>query len=63
MLATLQCDGKMPDGTTCDQWTCRRCARMAMHVQKRDPKTGRRHCDTRDLCPDCVEAGRSVWKA
>jgi hypothetical protein len=60
MLATLQCDGKLEDGKTCDRWMCRRCARMDVHLQKVDAR-GRRYGDTRDLCPECVKAGRSVY--
>jgi hypothetical protein len=59
MRADLLCDGKMPDGKTCDKPVCRRCARMDMHLCKWSKERGR-HSDTRDLCPDCVKAGRQV---
>jgi hypothetical protein len=58
--ATLQCDGKKPDGTTCDNWVCRQHARMDAHVQK--VVDGRRCCDTPDLCMDCQKLGRNCWE-
>lgn len=61
--STLLCDGKMPDGTTCDNQVCRSCAKneTTYHVQYAD-KQGRRRgrWDTFDLCPDCVKNGRKV---
>jgi hypothetical protein len=56
--SSLLCDGKLPDGRTCDKRICRAHARMVAHVSLQT-KGGRR-CDTRDLCPDCIAAGREA---
>jgi hypothetical protein len=52
--STLLCDGKLPNGTTCNKRICRGCAQMTARVLMAT-KHGRR-CDTRDLCPACVKA-------
>jgi len=56
-LSTKLCDGKMPDGRTCDARICRAHTRTVALVTT--SRFGRRTCDTRDLCPDCVAAGRT----
>jgi len=58
LLATLQCDGRMPDGKTCDNWICRRCAGVPVAMLR---LAGPRRHDTRDLCPECREAKRSAF--
>ena len=60
MRSTLLCDGKLPSGKTCDKRICRRCAaepKGNIHLNM-----GRKGCrwDTRDLCPECRAAGRSI---
>jgi hypothetical protein len=35
---------------------------MVVHVQKWSKQRGT-YYDTRDLCPDCVKAGRTVYEA
>lgn len=55
MRSDLLCDGKLPDGKTCDKKICRRCAHMVAHLKMT------KGCNSRDLCPDCVKAGRTVW--
>lgn len=61
--SALLCDGKMPDGKTCDKPVCRLCAKneSTMHISYQRPGGGRGgRWDTRDLCPDCVKEGRSI---
>lgn len=58
-LSNLLCDGKLPDGKTCDKRICRQHAHMVAHL--RIQRKGGCGSDTRDLCPDCVEAKRSAW--
>jgi hypothetical protein len=62
LRSQLLCDGKLANGRTCDKPICRRCSRMDVHLQKWSKERGR-YCDTRDLCPDCVKAGRTVYEA
>lgn len=57
-LGGLLCDGKMPDGSTCDKQMCRRCAKNEFHAIARTNKGCR--TVTLDLCPSCVEVGRKV---
>lgn len=56
-IAPKLCDGKMPNGKTCDKRICGAHTRTVALLRLVGP---RRH-DTRDLCPDCVAANRSVW--
>jgi len=60
--SNLLCDGRLPDGKTCDRQVCRQCAKKVStyHLSYADKK-GRRQCrwDTVDLCPDCVKEGRT----
>jgi hypothetical protein len=58
--STLLCGGKLEDGKSCDKPLCRRCAHREAHVCLAT-QYGRRG-DTRDLCPDCVRAGRHWLK-
>lgn len=54
MRSSLLCDGKLPNGKTCDRRVCRNCAKQVMHVRTS------KGCDTRDLCPACVKEGRTA---
>lgn len=53
--AALMCDGKMPDGTTCDNDLCRACAGHPLALI-----CGRGKSNTRDICPDCTREGRGI---
>lgn len=57
-LGSLLCDGKVDGGKTCDKRMCRAHAHRAMHLSIRT-KLGCR-TDSRDLCPDCIAAGRKT---
>jgi hypothetical protein len=57
------CDGRLENGKTCDKRMCWRHTKTLALVHTQDPKTRRRRGDTRDLCPDCVAAGKSPWAA
>lgn len=57
--SNLLCDGKLADGRTCDKKICRAHARQVAHLQMQG-KRGR-YCDSRDLCPDCIAAGRTAF--
>ena len=58
-LGDLLCDGKYPDGHTCDKKICRSHARTVAFLRL-SGKGGRKH-DTRDLCPDCIAAKREAF--
>lgn len=53
------CDGKLPDGSTCSKKLCASHAHCRAFVSASGPGGIRRH-DTRDLCPDCVQAKREI---
>ncbi len=61
----LLCDGRLSDPAqvthfrTCDKRVCRTCAGKPTQTMFLRMKGGCR-TDTRDLCPDCRQAGRTA---
>jgi len=61
--SVIQCDGVLENGSVCGKWVCRRCT-YAIAMIEAVTKTGQRGhgrpAGVRDLCPDCVQAGRRI---
>ena len=61
--STLLCDGRMPDGRTCDANMCELCAKNVSKIHCRLARAvngSRCHWERIDLCPGCVKAGRTA---